>query len=91
MANDGKQLLLKTPAHSGRIPMLLKMFPNTRFIHIYRNPFLVISSTLKFMDRFLHLLALQRHDWESVRQACLVRYQLLMERLLRDKELILPN
>ena len=43
------------------------------------------------MDRFLHLLALQRHDWESVREACLVRYQLLMDRLLHDKELIPAN
>lgn len=88
VANGGKQLLLKNPAHSGRLPTILKMFPNARFIHVYRNPFVVIASTLKLMDRFLHLLALQRHDWESVRDACLVRYQLLMERLLRDKELI---
>ena len=88
LANDGKQLLLKNPAHSGRLPTILKMFPNARFIHVYRNPFAVVASTLKLMDRFLHLLALQRHDWESVREACLVRYQLLMERLLRDKEQI---
>lgn len=91
LANDGKQLLLKNPAHSGRLPTILKMFPNARFVHVYRNPFAVVASTLKLMDRFLHLLALQRHDWESVREACLVRYQLLMERLLRDKELIPPN
>jgi hypothetical protein len=91
VVNDGKQLLLKNPANSGRIPTILKMFPNARFIHVYRNPFVVISSTLKLMERFLHLLALQRHDWESVHEACLVRYQLLMERLLRDKELIPPN
>ena len=91
VANNGKQLLLKNPAHSGRLPTILKMFPNARFIHVYRNPFVVIASTLKLLDRFLHLLALQRHDWDSVREACLVRYQLLMECLLRDKELIPPN
>ena len=91
VANAGKQLLLKNPAPSGRLPAILKMFPNARFIHVYRNPYVVIASTLKLMDRFLHLLALQRHDWDSVREACLVRYQLLMERLLRDKELIPPS
>lgn len=91
VAHDGKQLLLKNPAHSGRLPTILKMFPNARFIHVYRNPYVVIASTLKLMDRFLHLLALQRHDWDAVREACLLRYQLLMERLLRDKELIPPN
>lgn len=91
LANNGRQLLLKNPAHSGRIPTLLKMFPNAKFIHVYRNPFVVVASTLKLMDRFLHLFSLQRHDWESVQEACLVRYQLLMERLLRDKELIPPG
>lgn len=91
LANDGRQLLLKNPAHSGRLPTILKMFPNARFIHVRRNPFLVVASTLKLMDRFLHLLSLQRHDWGTVQEACLVRYQLLMERLLRDKELIPPN
>ena len=91
LANGGRQLLLKNPAHSGRIPTLLKMFPNARFIHVYRNPFVVVASTMKLMDRFLHMFSLQRHDWNAVQEDVLQRYQLLMSQLLRDKNLIPQN
>lgn len=91
LANGGRQLLLKNPAHSGRIPTLLKMFPNAKFIHVYRNPFVVVASTMKLMDRFLNLFSLQQHDWNAVQEDVLQRYQMLMQRLLRDKELIPQN
>lgn len=39
-------LLLKNPAHSLRIPLLLEMFPGARFIHIHRHPYQVIPSSI---------------------------------------------
>ena len=36
-SSDGKRLLLKNPANTGRIPTLLEMFPDAKFIHVYRN------------------------------------------------------
>lgn len=39
-----KQLVLKSPANTGRIKILLDMFPNARFIHIHRNPYRVFQS-----------------------------------------------
>jgi hypothetical protein len=42
-----KRLVLKSPAHTARIPTLLKLFPGARFIHISRNPLAVIPSTRK--------------------------------------------
>lgn len=39
-------LLLKSPAHTGRIPLLLEMFPEARFVYIVRNPYDVFPSTL---------------------------------------------
>jgi omega-hydroxy-beta-dihydromenaquinone-9 sulfotransferase len=47
--HQGKQLLLKNPAHTARIELLLDMFPNAKFIHIYRNPYDVFYSMMKFM------------------------------------------
>ena len=41
----GKRLIIKNPANSGRIKTLLKLFPDARFIHIYRNPYNVFRST----------------------------------------------
>ena len=42
-----KRLVMKSPAHTARIKTLVKLFPNARFIHISRNPYAVIPSTVK--------------------------------------------
>ncbi|MCK5159929.1 MAG: sulfotransferase [Candidatus Heimdallarchaeota archaeon] len=40
----GKRLLIKSPAMTQRIPMLLEMFPNAKFIHIRRDPYVTFFS-----------------------------------------------
>lgn len=45
-AGENKRVLLKSPTHTFRIPFLLKMFPDARFVYIYRNPYKVYNSTL---------------------------------------------
>ena len=60
-ANPGKQLVLKSPPHSERIPEILALFPKAKFIHIHRDPYKVFMSsrkTARAMDTFL---ALQDH------------------------------
>jgi len=42
-----KRLVMKSPAHTARIPTLLKLFPDARFIHIARNPLAIYPSTVK--------------------------------------------
>ena len=38
------RLLVKSPAHTGRMPMLAEMFPGAQFIHIVRDPKAVLPS-----------------------------------------------
>ncbi|MEI6122540.1 MAG: sulfotransferase [Bacteroidota bacterium] len=45
--NSQKQLILKNPFHTFRIPKLIEMYPNAKFIHIYRNPLDVVPSTVR--------------------------------------------
>ena len=33
-----KQLLIKSPVHTARIPLLLRLFPAAKFIFIHRDP-----------------------------------------------------
>ncbi len=47
---NNKQVLIKNPFHSMRIQTLCDVFPDARFIHIYRNPFDVIPSTIRMWD-----------------------------------------
>jgi hypothetical protein len=45
-------LLLKSPAHTGRIPLLLELFPDAKFVYLVRNPYDVVASTCH-LDRVL--------------------------------------
>lgn len=45
-ARPGKRLVLKSPIHTARIPTLLRLFPDARFVHIARNPYDVFPSTI---------------------------------------------
>jgi len=47
---SNKRVILKNPFHSMRIKTLLEMYPNAKFIHIYRHPYKVIPSTIRMWD-----------------------------------------
>jgi hypothetical protein len=41
----GRPLVLKSPPHTARIRLLLALFPDARFVHIRRDPYVVFRST----------------------------------------------
>jgi hypothetical protein len=41
----GRPLVLKSPPHTARIRLLLGLFPDARFVHICRDPYVVFRST----------------------------------------------
>ncbi len=43
---DPRTLVLKSPTHTARIKTLLEMFPGARFIHLVRDPQVMIPSTI---------------------------------------------
>jgi hypothetical protein len=47
---SGKTIVSKNPFNSLRINELRKIFPEARFIHLYRHPFDVIPSTINMFD-----------------------------------------
>jgi hypothetical protein len=62
----GKPLILKSPAHTGRIKLLLEMFPGAKFVHIHRDPYAVFQSSVHTYATGLPYGRLQctdRHDW----------------------------
>ncbi len=87
-ANKGKQLISKNPPHTARITTLLELFPDARFIHIYRNPFLVYLSTIKMRKNVLGTLALQDASMEDIEQQAIQNYIRTMRSYFEQKEKI---
>jgi len=80
--NPGRRLLLKNPAHSARIPQLLALFPDAKFIHIHRDPSAVFQSTRKLYHSMLPLLALQDYQPAEIDRHILWAYPQVLNRLL---------
>ncbi len=60
----GKQLLLKNPIDTYRLKLILEIFPNAKFINIYRDPYKVFFSTVKLHKTNTNLFWLQEPDYE---------------------------
>jgi len=84
MDQGARALLVKNPAHTARVALLRELFPNAKFIHLKRNPYLVFASMKNFYDKLLRALALQRYDEQMVEDVILDTYSRMMHRLLRD-------
>ncbi len=76
--------LFKAPHHTARIPLLLDLYPNARFIHIYRNPFRVFKSTMRMEKEALPLCRYQRGGTENLEEFVLWRYRTLYGRFFED-------
>ena len=62
----GKQLLIKNPVYTGHISKLRAIWPEAKFIHMHRNPYVVFQSTRHFFTRLLPELALQTYDPDQI-------------------------
>jgi hypothetical protein len=88
LANQGKRLLSKNPPHTARITTLLELFPDARFIHIYRSPYMVYLSTKKMRKNVLGTLALQKASEEEIEQQVIQNYIRTMKSYFEQKEKI---
>jgi len=59
-------LLLKSPPHGWRIPLLREMFPGARFVHIVRNPYDVAASTRRMWESLFAIYALAPPPYADV-------------------------
>ncbi|HHH77868.1 MAG TPA: sulfotransferase [Thermoplasmatales archaeon] len=85
----GKRLVLKNPSNTGRIKLLLDMFPDARFIHIYRNPYTLFPSMVKFMVKVLPRYCVQKPiKREEMEKVILDVYSMLYKKYLEEKNLI---
>jgi hypothetical protein len=58
---DPRPLLLKSPTHTCRIPTLLRLFPDARFLCLSRNPRDVIPSCVRTVRQMFAMNRMQRY------------------------------
>jgi hypothetical protein len=88
LAAQGKQLVLKNPANTGRIDVLLELFPKAKFIYLEREPYAIYSSTKKLYSSGLSVFKFQNVDERDIDDNILIFYRQLRERYLELKNKI---
>jgi hypothetical protein len=84
----GKPLVLKSPPHTARVKLLLEMFPQAKFVHVHRDPYVVIQSTSNMMRLALDWLRLQSSEWVDWTQRALEQWREMHDAYFEQRSLI---
>src|SRR5262249_55015149 len=89
--NGGRRLVLKSPPHTARIPELLELFPDARFLHHLRDPSLVYPSTVHLWRSLYWSHGLQRPPYVGLCEYVLRTFVRLYDRLEEGKKYLRPD
>jgi hypothetical protein len=78
-----RPLILKSPAHTGRLKVLLEMFPTAKFVHIHRDPYVVFQSSLHTWRKVQGFWGLQ--DYEPLEERVLADYIEIYEQFFEHR------
>jgi hypothetical protein len=85
---ERRQLVLKSPAHTARIRLLLELFPEARFVHIHRNPYTLFQSLQHYYHTAAWLNYLQCPEAGRAEERILRRYNTLYDPFFEQRSLI---
>jgi omega-hydroxy-beta-dihydromenaquinone-9 sulfotransferase len=86
-----KAVILKNPNHSFRIKVLLDIFPQAKFIHIVRDPYVVYPSSIHLLKSLSRVHSLQRPTFEGLDERVLATYVDLYRKVDEGRELVDPS
>ena len=87
---DPRRLVLKSPPHTCRIKTLLGLFPEARFIHIVRDPYVVFPSTVHLWTWLWKKHGLQRPNYECLQEYVFSGFEQLYSKLEETRDLVHP-
>ena len=88
---QGKPMVLKSPPHGFRLPLLPQLFPGSRYVVIERNPFEVFASNLKLWRTLLNMYSLESFSMEDVETFVLAAYLLHEEAITAGERVLQPG
>lgn len=83
--SDGRRLVLGNPAHTGRIPILLRLFPNARFVTVHRSPYTLYPAALRMRRRMHRHHGLQDASARELERQTRIHYRWLLRKYLNTK------
>ncbi len=88
---DPKRIVLKSPPHTCRIKVLLELFPDARFVHITRDPYVIFPSTVNLWKRLSLDQGLQVPIYEGLEEHVFRTFTRMYDAFERDRQLIGPS
>lgn len=85
------RILSKAPTHTAKVPLILQLYPDARFIHIHRDPYVVFQSTVKMERDAQPFCAYQDTTGEDLEDYVLWRYRRLYEAFFAARAEIPPG
>ena len=79
-------LVIKNPVNTGRARLLMEQYPDGRFLHIYRNPYVVFLSTKKFFIELMPTLWLHEISISDIEEMILSKYVEFMEKFESERD-----
>ncbi len=86
--NRKPDLVLKNPHNTGRIGMLLELFPDAKFIFLHRDPYTVFRSARKLHNRMINSQLLQFISQKEINRLILDTNSRILRKYLDERELI---
>jgi hypothetical protein len=83
-----KRLVLKSPTHSCRVKTLLELFPDARFVHIVRDPYVVFPSTVNLWKSLYITFGLQRPTFQGLEEHVYKTFNRVYDKIEEGKGLI---
>ena len=88
---DPRRLVLKSPPHMCRIPTLLELFPDARFVHIVRDPYEVFPSTVHLWRTLYRTQGLQTPTFAGLEDRVFKTFSHMYRRLEATRSLVRPD
>ena len=85
---NNKSIVLKSPSHTYRVKVLLEMFPDAKFVYIYRNPVDVFNSTCHLRRTMVEENTLGRGIVRNCEEEVIDTYVRAFDRYEQERSLI---
>jgi hypothetical protein len=86
-----KRIVLKSPPHTCRIKVLLELFPDARFVHIVRDPYVIFPSTVRTWVQMSGFHGLQRRREQGWEEYVFNTFNRMYEVFEEDRKLVDPS